>query len=300
MRSAIEGPLGHVVRDQIFKLEVMREAQFVQAQRERTNLRLSAEHKFIRELQSRVEETFFILGSGSSVEDDASRRFATISTGVSVGVNAWVLHDFVPTFYCFEPDPRPESDHFKTLSHLSRPEVFEAMPAIMILRPRNAMEFEQIQQLPETLVPRALVYGRVSVATRDRRHLSRDTAVAIRYLTARRSPIVTLDSGASIVRMTSLAIQLGFTKIVYVGVDLNHTEYFWERNPSYLERRGLVSFESGQKGSRHETLNPDSRPFPVTELILAIRDGLMAKGLVRLYSGSATSELAKFLPVFPW
>ena len=299
-RQALDGPLGRGLRDQVFRFEVAREARFVEAQRKLTGLMESAESMVTQELRSRVGDTFFILGSGSSVEDDAASRFRIISQGVSVGINAWVLHDFVPTMYSFEPVPSRESDHYKTLSILNRPEVLDAMPAIFVLRPRTSIEFEQIRQLADPLMARTLVYGRVAVPTRILRHLSRDAAVSLRHLAARTSPVVTLDSGASVVRMTSLAIQLGFKKIVYVGVDLNHTEYFWEKNPAYLERRGITSFESGQKSSRHETLSADSRPFPVTNVIRAISDGIADGADLQLYSGSASSELAHFLPVFGW
>jgi len=299
-RSALERPLGQILRDQVFRHEVEREAKFVATQRKLAGLTDAAERMVLQELRSRVEETFFILGSGSSVEDETSLRFRVISQGVSVGINAWAIHDFVPTMYSFEPEARRESDHFKTLSILNRPEVLSAKPAILILRPRTPTESEQIGQLVEPLISRTMLYGRVAVPTRSLRNLPRDTAVSLKLLATNLSPVVTMDSGASIVRMTSLALQIGFRKIVYVGVDLNHTEYFWEKNPSYLERRGLSSFESGQIGPRHETLNPAARPFPVTDVIRGIRDGLKDEGVVQLYSGSPTSELAKFLPVFRW
>ena len=300
IRSALDGPFGHGLKDQVFRFEVAREARFVEAQRKLAGLMASTEGMIIQELRSRAEETFFILGSGSSVEDDAANRFRIISQGVSVGINAWVLHDFVPTMYSFEPVPSRESDHYKTLSVLNRPEVLSAMPAILVLRPRTNPEIEQIHQLDEPLLARTTLYGRVAVPTRALRHLPRDTAVALRHLAGSMPSVVTMDSGASIVRMTSLAFQLGFRKIVYVGVDLNHTEYFWERNPSYLQRRGIASFESGQTGSHHETLNADTRPFPVTDVIRGISDGLGVEAGLQLYSGSPGSELARFLPVFPW
>jgi len=299
-RSALDGPLGNLLRDHVFRIEVAREARFVESQRERSGLAASSEIEITKQLRSRGGETFFILGSGSSTEDDVDHRFSIVSQGVSVGINAWVLHDFVPTFYCFEPVPSREIDHYRVLSFLNRPDVLEAKPAILVLRPRSSVEFEQMRQIPTALIPRTMVYGRVAVPTRDLRHLHRDSAVSLSHLVGRRPPLVTMDSGASVIRMTSLAIQLGFRKIVYVGVDLNHTEYFWERNPSYLQRRGIVSFRSSQKGSRHETLNPESRPFPVTDVIRAISDGYGREPDFRLFSGSPGSELSRFLPIFDW
>lgn len=299
-RSILDGPLGRIPRDKVFRFEAAREARYVKEQSRVIGLDSSADCTIIKELRSRSDDTFFILGSGSSVEDDASRRFAIISEGVSVGINAWALHDFVPTAYSFEPVPSRESDHYRTLGILNRPEVLDALPAILVLRPRTSVEFEQIAQLPEQLISRTVLYGRVAMATRETRHLARETVVSMSHLAKTMPPVVTMDSGASIVRMTSLAIQLGYKKIVYVGVDLNHTQYFWEKNPSYLERRGVASFQSGQTGSEHETLNPETRPFGVTDVIEGIQVGLRKKGAIQLYSGNPVSELARFLPVFDW
>lgn len=299
-RLALDAPFGRALRSQIFRFEALREAKFVETQRAAAGLEVSVERRLIHELRSRVNDTFFILGSGSSVEEDAARRFDTVSQGVSVGINAWALHDFVPTLYCFEPVPSMESGHARTLSFLNRPEVLDALPGILVLRPRTNPEFAQLRQLPDRLLSRTTLYGRVAVPTRALRNLPRDTSAAVKLLTRIMPPLVTLDSGASVVRMTSLAVQLGFRKICYVGVDLNHTEYFWERNPSYLARRGIASFESGQTGAIHETLNPVNRPFPVTDVIRAFVNGIEDEGGVQLFSGSSSSELARFLPVFPW
>lgn len=299
-RSVLEGPFGGVLRGQVFRTEVAREADYVERQRKASGLRESTQNEVREELLSRVDETFFILGSGSSVEDLPASGFRTISQGVSVGINAWVLHDFVPTAYCFEPVPNRETDHYNTLSILNRPEVVQSMPALLVLRPRTQVEFEQLHQTPIQLMSRILLYGRVAVTTRNQSNLARDTRRSLELLARRRLPFITLDSGASIVRMTSLAIQLGFKKIVYVGVDLNNTNYFWEVNPSYLAKREIASFASGQTGVRHETLSSGPRPFPVTEMIRGIKEGLADTDDLQLYSGSPNSELARFLPVFQW
>lgn len=299
-RLLLDFPLNGVLRDRVFQFEVEREARFVEAQRKASGLPKSAHERIVRELRARANETFFILGSGASVEDDTANRFEIISQGVSVGINAWVLHDFVPTLYCFEPVPNREVDHYKTLGILNRPEVIEALPGVLVLRPRTQIEFEQVRQIPRELVFRSLLYGRVAVPTRVQSQLARDSANSLNYLSKGLSPLVTMDSGASIIRMTSLAFQLGYRRIVYVGVDLNNTEYFWERNPTYLIRRGIQSFQSGQTGSRHETLSSHTRPFPVTDTIRAIREGLRDSVNLQLYSGSSSSELANFLPVFSW
>ena len=100
--------------------------------------------------------------------------------------------------------------------------------------------------------------------------------------------------------MAHLSLKLGFRRIVFVGVGLNTTEYFWERNPSYLGRRGLLSFDSGQRGMSHETLNSYSRPFSVIEMIARMSKALHESGDHPFRVASKGSELAKVIPTYIW
>ena len=300
IRGFLDGPFGSCVRDALFRAEVRREAVFVREQSQFAGIKTHAQKSFLHMLESRNKETFFILGSGSSVEDNSRLKFEVIREGVSVGVNAWVLHDFIPSFYAYEPVPVRDSDHYRTLGILNRPDVLSAEPYVLVLRPRTPVEFEQLGQIPQELFPKTVLYGRVAMSTRRKELLQRDVDFSLTHLSQQTSPLVTMDSGATIVRMTSLALQLGYQRIVYVGVDLNHAEYFWEVNPAYLKRRGIESFSSGQSGTQHETLNPARRPFVVTEVIEKLFEGFATRNRVQMFSGSETSELAKFLPLFPW
>jgi hypothetical protein len=47
-------------------------------------------------------DTMFILGSGSSVNKFTNKHWDIISDNDSLGLNFWIAHDFIPTFYCYE------------------------------------------------------------------------------------------------------------------------------------------------------------------------------------------------------
>ena len=245
-------------------------------------------------------QTFFILGSGSSIEDLSPENFQEISEGVSVGINAWVLHDFVPTMYAYEPVEDTETDHFWTLSYLNRPEILSARPFVLVLKPRSPFELDQLNQVPASLLDRTRLYGRTAPYTRKQSNLVSDLRRAFGTLAHPGLDSVLLDSGASIVRMAHLGLKLGFRRIVFVGVDLNTTEYFWERNPSYLGRRGLRSFDSGQRGATHETLNPYSRPFPVIEMIRAFSEAMQKSGNDVFRVASQGSKLIEVIHTLRW
>ena len=47
-------------------------------------------------------DTIFIMGSGSSINTISEDQWNIISKNDSLGLNFWIIHDFIPTFYCYE------------------------------------------------------------------------------------------------------------------------------------------------------------------------------------------------------
>ena len=72
---------------------------------------------------------------------------------------------------------------------------------------------------------------------------------------------------------------MGFRQIVFVGVGLNNTDYFWERNPSHPAQYGFESFQHEQKDAAHETMSRLKRPFIDAEKVEAINDIRTSKGI---------------------
>ena len=53
-------------------------------------------------------DTLYVLGSGASVGRLTRADFDAIAAADSIGLNFWLLHDFVPDFYQFEVAVEPE------------------------------------------------------------------------------------------------------------------------------------------------------------------------------------------------
>jgi len=241
-------------------------------------------------------DTFFILGSGASVEDLAPSDFETIRSQVSVGINAWPLHHFVPDIYTYEPVPVDDGSHYKTMSMLNRPDIIEASPRILFLKPRDDVEALQLRQIPAPLIDGTFLYGRFQPFTRSTKNLAYDLDIVLDRLERNNDPVLP-DSGASIIRMACLGILMGFRHIVFVGVDLNNTDYFWERNPAHLLEAGIEKFDHGQKSETHETMSRMTRPFVVTEMVAAINTRCSRKG-IGLSVASEHSLLRQILPFY--
>lgn len=298
-RWSLEGRFAARIRTAIELRELHREEKFVRHVSHRTGFAPLNLRDLRNAIPEEKRETLFILGSGSSILEHRSNHFEILSGGTSIGINAWVLHSFVPDIYTYEPVPNDQSDHYKTLSHLHRSDIVSRIPRILILRPRNSVETSQLEQIPVELRTRTFLYGRVNPYTRKRENLPGDLSRLIEFMSRRSELSSSVDSGATIVRMAVFGLLMGYSEIVFVGVDLNHTRYFWEIDTKFLAAAGLSSFDSEQTGEVHETNMEGFAPFRVTEAIQALTEVAAKQFGTEFYVGSPKSELAKFLNTYP-
>lgn len=249
----------------------------------------------------RDAETFFVLGSGSSVEELSVRNFEEIGRSVSVGINNWPLHPFVPDFYCFESVPRvgDGKDLYRALEMLARAEILDRRPPLLVLRPRPEEDRGLLDTVPAALRDSLFYYGRISPATRVAKHLVTDIAHYFERVGSTHASVL-LDSGASVVRMAVLGLLLGYRNITFVGVDLTGSPYFWEANPSYLGSRNFSGPINNQRPGGHETLSKTTRPFSVLEMTEALAEYVTGSLGGRVSVASDSSALSAFLPLHPW
>ena len=246
--------------------------------------------------------TLVVLGSGESVEEVTPSQWKLIGDCVSVGLNNWVVHDFVPDIYCFEQvQSSLDADARDSMSTLlGREEVVSRAPALLLLRPHSETSPDRIIEIPSGLRERTRVYGRTGVVTRNRTNLVRDLRQLIRYSVRGQLPeSIVLDEGMSVARVLSLGVRAGFSSIVLVGVDLNSTQYFFDINPSYLTRRGMEDYNPWKKrGSVHGTEETETRTFAASTFIPAFAEAARQEVGTRVYVSSSSSALANHLPVF--
>jgi len=245
--------------------------------------------------------TLVVLGSGESVEEVTPSQWKIIGDCVSVGLNNWLLHDFIPDVYSLEQmqigDGKDARDSMSEL--LGREEVVSRAPAVLLLRPHSETPSHRIIEIPSGLRERARVYGRTGVATKSRANLVRDIRQLIRYSVKGRLPeSVAIDEGMSVARMLSLGVRAGFSSIVLVGVDLNSTQYFFDINPTYITRRGLEDYNpSKPSGSVHGTEETETRTFAASTFIPAFAEAAQQELGTNVYVSSSSSALAVHLPV---
>jgi hypothetical protein len=250
---------------------------------------------------SRTSE-LFILGSGPSVLDLTPEHFSRMRQGTTIGVNSWVLHDFIPDAYSFE---EMENDDYSAVAEglsqaLRHKNVLAAGPLILHLRPRLATPASLLVAIPTELKPKTRYYGRFLPETRRITNLTGDLVDLIQaQVQGLIPPHTLLDGGFSIARIVSLGIARGFSSIVLVGVDLNTNRYFFEEDPSHLARHGLTDFNPWiSRTSSHDTEQTEDRNFAASEFLAALARASETIGGPTLSVLSSSSKLAESLPLY--
>jgi hypothetical protein len=184
---------------------------------------------------------------------------------------------------------------------LGREDVTQRHPLVLYLRSHSHSSDLQHVTVPKSLAPRTFSYGRITVAAKSSASIKRELRTLLSWGIKGLLPRdTTIDAGASIVRMVSLGIFLGMKQIVLVGVDLNSTQYFFQRNPEHLARHGIAKFDTGQRGAAHDTMSREGRSYNVYDFLKELSSVSQELGGPQVLVGSEKSLLADFLPVFSW
>ena len=246
---------------------------------------------------------FFIFGNGDSLNELTDTEFQFIEKSFSVGLNAFALHPFVPSAYAFELykwDYRNRSELEFLLRLASQRQLGSQVP-LWLLRPKTS-QLEQLSYLLSAVDGLKLeLYGRANLPRQSSPGLESQVAAALRFLGQRREyGSVALDNGASVVRMVSLALVHGFTRVILVGVDLTDTPYFWS-NPRFIEEHGdFTEICRRRPGEGTSTLLTNNRPHSAEEFLHALARVAHEEFQAEIFVASQKSRLAQQLRRFPF
>ena len=249
-------------------------------------------------------KTLFILGCGSSINQLGRQHFVEMENGYSIGINAWVSHDFVPNAYSFEADrfSEPPSSELLEMSRALRDKV-SVKPEIelFLLRPKRSDLMHRMVEIPPQSRDRAFMYGRVNFVSRSSKVLREDMGVVMRQRSARfGKEQVFLDNGASVVRMVGLGLVAGYEKIVLAGIDLNSNPNFWEGSDAPVQYRDMAKTYSRTPAPRHGTLETIERPFSTLSFLEAMASAAKEYFGATIFYASEGSALAGKIPKYPW
>ncbi len=256
-------------------------------------------------LDYKTSDTVFILGSGSSINELTEREWNQINENDSIGLNFWLTHDFVPTFYVYELS-KYESDRetfYQLLDY--KEDDYSDVPFIMKDTARTFPHCDPTR-IPDTLLNNTYLCKSIRIPWKNM-----DYEVFTRslhwfnkreYFSQGGRISCGLQKRASISFLIFLAMNMGYDKIVLCGVDMNDSKYFYEEERDKYERKGVplrdMSDPDREESQVHRTNDP-AIYRPIFENVLyKLNDKLLCPNGVELYTSSTSSAIHPKIPKY--
>jgi hypothetical protein len=101
---------------------------------------------------------------------------------------------------------------------------------------------------------------------------------------------------ATVVYLVMLALRAGYRRIVLCGIDLNGSDYFFERHRDRLAEAGYWVPPKGAPLPIHRTEDPNFGRLTVSRALGALEEQILRRRGIRLEVALASSRLYPALP----
>ena len=246
----------------------------------------------------RRSDTLFVLGSGASIHSLNDDEWATIAAADSVGFNNWSLHPFVPSFFVTEPgkDLGRLALEYQNLER--RGYVSAKVPILM--KDLERYRYEEVRRvinaMPEALLPQVSLSWDWEINEQRPEYFRRYLKYLDRsgLLLSPTTPL--LRKRATVFYLVILALRAGYRRIVLCGIDLNGTEYFFEREREKLAAAGYWVPDPTPLSAAHKTNDPEFGAITIATALETLRDEVLVRHGVELAVAFKSSGL---YPMFP-
>ena len=246
----------------------------------------------------RSSETLFILGTARSINEISDERWQVIAKHDSVGINFWPAHPFVPRFY-----------HFENIAYDQQPAMYETLRDLLARRAEAYTNTLKIITEVEPIGQRQLVFE-IPEAMRKHFYLGFSMPVVARNEEEFRAGIRFMDSigafdpqypaswlfkyGGSAIGMMTLAVLMGYKRVVLCGVDLNKQVYFYQDQSLYPECSG---WEFASQQEVHLTARRLPWLVPAPSAIQIFKEVVLDPAKIQLFVESRKSALYPNVPL---
>jgi hypothetical protein len=239
----------------------------------------------------RRSDTLFILGSGYSINN--IKNWDKIKKNDSFGFNFWLLHEFIPNFYFFEPPRDQENLHImKKLIDLKIDKY-----RFVNFYVKSRMNSDLIESV---LKKNFICYSIIKTIKLKAKTIDEfeSKCILLKELNMDFKLFFYSHRVASIELLVMIGWLMGYSKIVLCGVDLNNNDYFYD-HPSYNDFRKILLIPKKESAQTHRTNDPvrQRTKLPVSIILKTYQEVLLGD-LCKIYVENEKSALSVSFPVY--
>lgn len=237
----------------------------------------------------RTSDTVFILGSGGSLNEISDARWQRIAAHDSFGFNFSLVHPHRPTLYAFEYMGPSQIQYARFVEHAVEREDYRDLPKLFAhIHPQALEKF--LAGVPEHFRENLFATFPVYTFARDRDEL--DSAIELlrqRGLWGTDRWDRQFKYRGTLSMMISVAVKMGYEKVVLCGVDLNNWAYFFDDAERYPSMRGY--YQERRKNRVHGTFDRRDNVMPMDEIVYAMDELILRPRGIELFVENASSAL---------
>ena len=240
----------------------------------------------------KTSDTLFILGSAWSINEITDERWRTIGEHDSAGINFWPAHPFVPRFFQFEDIAYDEHPVMYEAFHKLLERRSEAYAnTLKIVTEVNPIGSRQtLFELPEMMKKNLYVGFSMPVIARNEQELRSgiEYMQSIGSFSPRANVAWLFKYGGSVIAMMTLAVLMGYKRIVLCGVDLNKQDYFYQDRKRYPE---CADWEFVSRKEAHLTTRQLPWLVPAQSAVFIFKELILDPQKIELFVENCASTL---------
>ena len=248
----------------------------------------------------KTSDTVFILGGGSSINEISPSRWERIARHDTIAMNFWPVHAFVPRIYLFENVPRISECElmFDALQGLLQRRASDYRNTVKIVSELYPFTSRQLVfEIPQEFRRLLYVGYSANIVARDETEL----VAGLRYM-LKKGMFNQQDRirwqfkcAGSILAAISLAVCMGYQRIVLCGIDLRSAEYFYHDAERYPD---ASHWEFIPRNQPHLMARRFTWGLPAQVVISHFKRQVLDASQIELFVENRSSALFPQIPEF--
>jgi hypothetical protein len=239
-------------------------------------------------------DTLVILGAGSTINELSGHQFEKLGSFDVAGLSYSCFLPIKQTFYFYESPSLHQKELMREHADKILPIVVKKYQTgilkTLIWKNSESKSIAEQCDFTQFVCPNVC-----SVITDNPKIIVKILKICRKYSL---DNYFLVQKRGSVAALLQFGMLLNYQKILFVGVDLNNTRYFFENNErfSHYELRNPYSFDKVYGGNVHRTNDP-TISVPIIEVLKNVFD---SEQDTQFFVSSKNSELIHYLPLWNW
>jgi len=247
----------------------------------------------------KTSDTLFILGSGPSINDITDDQWKTIKSSDSIGFNFWPVHEFVPSFFMFQPGNDKSSEKLAKVLY-DKSQDYGNVP--IIIRgsgmANGLLNFENDSHaflLNHTVyyLKEYFIHPNCSIEPNS----LFDYTEALGMLCFGKIPHFVPKWKTTMGLLLSFSFNLGYNNVILCGMDMKDSSHFWD-NIGYQSAKDHYQLPEPGHSNIWTFTNKKISQYTIPDYVEAFNNWAKKRNDFKLFIHNSNTVLHPKIPIY--